>query len=195
MNGESEQVAPPVTATSGWLQCFPHEIRWPGSVPGFAPATTCSGFPRPPRSSCTGRSGLRGQPFDAITTTRPSPRCRAGRCRHPAIHYRPHSRPHSGNLPKLVGCSNPTPRPIGGDAVGVTVDIDRATRKAQHRRSDPFPNGSRATMVCLGSRAVYMPAEGATGKGKIYNPPGNVGSGSRSSGPAGKMCKRGGIRS
>jgi hypothetical protein len=77
----------------------------------------------------------------------------------------------------------------GGDCVPTgKYRLERETGVACTIRS---PTDPWASPQLVSPRVAYMPGDGATGKGNIYNLTGNVQSGSHSGDVVGKMCKKG----
>ena len=112
-------------------------------------------------------------------TTHLPPRRRAGRHRHLPANYRPQVWRRSGKLSRSRRLPEPRASP-GRRARRTRFDRAPAARSVPQR----FANRAQE---CVWFEGGYMPVASATGKGNIYNSPGNMRSRSRRRRAAGKM--------
>jgi hypothetical protein len=150
------------------------------------PLADLGGFPIPPEPACAGCSRRTAIRFDATFDDRPIPpgaeREDTG-THQPTIDHGPVSADEKQSKP--TGCPNFALRLMGDDANRVNRQ-NPPVRKVGRRR-DSFPNESLIKAWRFRPRGAYMPGRRQSGKVKIYNPAGNVRSGSQAAWAVGKM--------
>lgn len=145
-------------------------------------------FPSQSESACAGCTRERSHPVTRkFLATHPSPEAPGGKTPVPITHYRLRTRRRSGNLPDPAVCPNFAQRLFRTS--GEYVRVGKTAPNANGRPRFVPQRIPRRHPCRDSSSGAYMPGDGTTGKGKIYNLSRNVRSGSREGRTVGKMCK------